>query len=380
MLADYLIAMVRRRPPEGAPVVVGSTPVVAFGEPGAAEVATLGINPSATEFLEDGRLLTGERRRLATLVSIGASELEELSDEQVGQVVSDCTHYFRWRPYKRWFDRLDSVLKAGLDVSYYDGSACHLDLVQWATQPVWGRIPDRAVRDRLLADGTPHLKAQLAHENVRLVLLNGRQVLDQVEAAGLADLVDVGRLPLGARSCSLYEGSGRGLRWLGWSANLQSSYGISREFLDRLTAWISASSGGSPAAVPSLASMSVGTIDEEGHLPRGLHLADRRELRDALERWISESSAETIGDVGKFGGKAWVSVDVGGHEVVLNADTKRAAVEWFLEASRPSPGRPWRVVANRRGRINKVLPDPHGSALPGWYAYLTTELEEEQTI
>jgi hypothetical protein len=73
-------------------------------------------------------------------------------------------------------------------------------------------------------------------------------------------------------------------------------------------------------------------------------------------------------------------VDVGGHEVVLNADTKRAAVEWFLEASRPSPGRPWRVVANRRGRINKVLPDPHGSALPGWYAYLTTELEEEQTI
>jgi hypothetical protein len=38
--------------------------VVAFGDPARVEVATLGINPSANEFLERGRLLTGAQRRL----------------------------------------------------------------------------------------------------------------------------------------------------------------------------------------------------------------------------------------------------------------------------------------------------------------------------
>ena len=64
---DYVVAMVRRSPPEQSSVAPGSTPVVAFGDPTRAEIATLGINPSAREFVEDGRLLTGDHRRLATL-------------------------------------------------------------------------------------------------------------------------------------------------------------------------------------------------------------------------------------------------------------------------------------------------------------------------
>lgn len=53
-------------------MVEGSTPVVAFGDPTLATVATLGINPSASEFLKDGALRTGAERRLATLESLGA--------------------------------------------------------------------------------------------------------------------------------------------------------------------------------------------------------------------------------------------------------------------------------------------------------------------
>jgi hypothetical protein len=86
---------------------------------------------------------------------------------------------------------LDKVLRTGLGVSYYDGSACHLDLVQWATDPVWGKIPSSAAREALLEDGVPHLRAQLTRENVRLVLLNGRQVIDQVTSLGLAELIDI---------------------------------------------------------------------------------------------------------------------------------------------------------------------------------------------
>jgi hypothetical protein len=40
-------------------------------------------------------------------------------------------------PYRRWFDPLDQALRAAFGVSYYAGTACHLDLVQWATTPVW---------------------------------------------------------------------------------------------------------------------------------------------------------------------------------------------------------------------------------------------------
>ena len=38
------------------------------------------------------------------------------------------------------------------------------------------------------------------------------------------------------------------------------------------------------------------------------------------------------------------------------------------------------VVANRRGRINRVLPGPDPEPLPGWYAYLTRPLLVEGMI
>jgi hypothetical protein len=65
---------------------------------------------------------------------------------------------------------------------------------------------------------------------------------------------------------------------------------------------------------------------------------------------------------------------------VLNADTKRSAVEAFVRTTALDPDRAWRVVPNRNGKINKVLPDPSGRPLSGWYAYLTRALETERTI
>jgi hypothetical protein len=191
-LPEDLVKMVRRVPPAGAPVVPGSTPVVAFGDPTRAEVATLGINPSRVEFTAGGLMLSGIDRRLATLDSLGARSLERLSDAQVVEVVGDCAAYFSRNPYRAWFDPLDELLRAGTGGSYYDGTACHLDLVQWATDPVWGRITDRTVRQALLDDGVPHLRVQLAYGNVRLVVLNGRQVVTQVQRTGLAALAQVG--------------------------------------------------------------------------------------------------------------------------------------------------------------------------------------------
>ena len=51
--------------------------------------------------------------------------------------------------------------------------ACHLDLAQWATDPVWGQLDD-AQRDALLKDGAPFLREQIrVSTNLRWILING---------------------------------------------------------------------------------------------------------------------------------------------------------------------------------------------------------------
>lgn len=369
---DHVTAMVRRSPPEECRVVPGSTPVVAFGDPTHAEVATLGINPSAREFVEDGRLLAGDHRRLATLDALGAVDCGDLTVGQVAAVVADCAAYFQRRPYRRWFDPLDTLLRAGTEASYYDGSACHLDLVQWATDPTWSKLP-HDVQHTLLDDGAPHLRAQLSHENVRLVALNGRRVLTHVDALGLADLTEVDQLPVGATTCRLYTGTGSGVRWVGWSTNLQSSWGISTVFKQRLGAWLA------DLCTPSEEAMKP-DLTVDGHLPQGLRVQSKAELIEVLQAWLGNSHAATIGDIGAFGGKPWIWVRIDDWTVALNADTKRAAVEAVVSDHRHDPNRPWRVVANSRGRINKVVPSPDGEPLPGWYAYLPEPLDAEETI
>ena len=71
------------------------------------------------------------------------------------KVLDDCNGYFQRNPYRRWFDQFHPVLTA-CGASYYDGSACHLDLVQWATDPA-RQAPQRA-QARLAEAGHPALR------------------------------------------------------------------------------------------------------------------------------------------------------------------------------------------------------------------------------
>jgi hypothetical protein len=83
------------------------------------------------------------------------------------------------RPYRRWFDRLEEQLQA-VGASYYDGSAAHLDLAHWATDPIWKELIPHE-REKLLEDGRSFLQWQLGRPHLRLVLLNGRAVLNHFE-------------------------------------------------------------------------------------------------------------------------------------------------------------------------------------------------------
>ena len=377
-MPGYLAAMVRRVPPADAAVVAGSTPVVSFGEPRRAVAATLGINPSTAEFIHHGQMLAGQRR-LATLDSLQAQQCDLLTESQIAQVIADCASYFGRQPYLRWFLPLDAVLRAGLGVSYFDASACHLDLVQWATSPVWSQIANPKIRQLLLDDGVPHLRAHLQRGTVRTVLLNGRTVVDQAERAGLVALVQAGTLPLPHTACSLYTGIADSVRYFGWSANLQGSHGVTAQFRSRLAAWIAAANVGlsSPGSHPRGVSAirdSGEARERDGFVPKGITVGGKQELALLLADWLDQSPAPTVGDVGSYGGKAWVWITLGSRRAHLNADTTRSAVRAYLDHVRShGAGANWHVVANRNGRINKVLFGPAGSDASGWYCYLSDD-------
>lgn len=130
---EYIAERVRRSVPEGCSVIPGSTPVVSFGNAETAWVATLGLNPSLREFTDArGNWLTGTKRRLATPECLGVTDLTQATDDQVAQVVADCYSYFQRSPFW-WFKALENLMQDTVASSFYDGTACHLDLVQLAT-------------------------------------------------------------------------------------------------------------------------------------------------------------------------------------------------------------------------------------------------------
>lgn len=183
MIPPYIEARIRRPPPDWAHVVPGSTPVVAFGDARTARVATLGLNPSRVEFLDKaGVLLQGDKRRLTTHASLGSPDLATASSDVVSNVLEDCNTYFQRRPYKKWFGKLETPILAACGASYCNGTACHLDLVQWATDPIWSNLPNTAQK-RLITEDSSFLISQIRNENIQFLLVNGKSVWDQLRAA-----------------------------------------------------------------------------------------------------------------------------------------------------------------------------------------------------
>lgn len=248
----YVAERIRRDAPGDCSVVPGTTPVVAFGPAHTARVATLGLNPSRIEFEVRGVELDGQRRRFETLRSLGIERLADAGDDAVAAVYARCNSYFSGNPYRRWFDRLEEVL-AGAGASYYDGTACHLDLSQWATDPTWGKLGPGA-RSRLVAQDADFLRQQLSSESIGLLLLNGRGVLN-VYRDILGGTFSSGEhiTPDTGASTWIHTGSVLGVPVVGWSVNLQSSFGVTKDLRRQLrervaelasTALAGASTGG----------------------------------------------------------------------------------------------------------------------------------------
>ncbi|MDX1944236.1 MAG: hypothetical protein SFU86_02435, partial [Pirellulaceae bacterium] len=127
------------------------------------------------------------------------------------------------------------ILKA-CGASFDDGSACHLDLVQWATAPTWGKLRPASTRKQLLAEDAAFLAEQLKNERLRLLLVNGMSVIRELRrtlAPNLDELEPIiGYAHVDTR---LFTGNVFDrVRVIGWSTNLQSSFGVTTELREEL--------------------------------------------------------------------------------------------------------------------------------------------------
>lgn len=240
-----------------AAVIKWGCPVPVFGNLWRSRVATLGLNPSNREFVDDsGNELEGASRRFPTLRSLGLESWCEVDVRHMRIILDSCRGYFASNPYDRWFRRLDYII-AGTETSFYDQDsvACHLDLIPYATELKWTELTTAQRRDLIVTAGDA-LGLLLRNAPVRVLILNGRSVVDHFESiAGVQLEREVMpqwslRRPSSFVDGIAYNGvveniSGVSLGYqlavFGFNHNLQSSFGVTREVVDSIRNWIAGS-------------------------------------------------------------------------------------------------------------------------------------------
>lgn len=237
-----------------AEAVTWACPVPFFGEITRSPVATVGINPSDREFVDSGgEELTGELRRLPTLVSMGLGRWSEASGDDLRHIVRSCERYFDGNPYRVWFDVLERMLNAG-GTSFYEGTrACHIDLVAYATSSKWGSLPG-PMRRRLIDQGCTTLAEVIRDSGIRVLVLNGRSVVSEFVGFAEAELdarpVPEWTLPRSSGpgvAGVAYEGTirsvggvdlDRNVLIIGYNHNLQSSFGVTSQVVQRIGEYV----------------------------------------------------------------------------------------------------------------------------------------------
>lgn len=236
-----LVDRIRRPAPEGCSVVPRSLPVTSHGDPGTARVATMTVNPSKLELTTPkGTWLEPEYRRVESLRSLGVDTASALTEDQVAAVVERCHGYFTANPHRPGFAALEQLLASIGAGSFYDGTACHLHLVQWVTNPVWSGLTP-VVRTQLIEADAAFLRWQLRTAHVERVLVNGSNALEWLVRAGIVaefetEQVDYHNAKGKAKTMTLSHAEVDGLRWSGWDIPAEDT--LSPEGRARRAEWL----------------------------------------------------------------------------------------------------------------------------------------------
>jgi len=257
MITELLILVERLNDPKlkKAEVITWACPIISFGNLSNSKIATLGINPSNKEFVdENGIELKGVKRRFHTLESLGLKKWSEADKSQIDLIEELCFDYFNRNPYDNWFKKLDYLI-SGTSMSYYfpSGEACHLDLIPFATSCKWTDLSSQQ-RSLLLLSSGDTFGLLLRHSPVRLLILNGQTVVDNFQkilniqlrkthmlgwtlprrgstgVAGYAYIGEIGQIA----GIELSQP----IAVLGYNHNIQSSFGVTSQVYTSIRSWI----------------------------------------------------------------------------------------------------------------------------------------------
>lgn len=231
------------------------SPIPVFGDLTVSRVATLGLNPSNLEFLDnEGNELDGERRRFHTLNSLKIKDWKSTNENHLSEIVDSCINYFSLNPYDRWFKSLDVILN-DLNVSYYseDRKACHLDIVPFATKSKWGALSGEQ-KYRLITSSGSSLASLIHVSPIQVLILNGASVVksffemssENFEKKEMPswDLSGGSRRKVKgfAYSGKIQKLQGRELNReiliLGFNHNIQSSFGVTNKVKKSIAKWV----------------------------------------------------------------------------------------------------------------------------------------------
>jgi len=102
-----------------------------------------------------------------------------------------------------------------------------------------------------------------------------------------------------------------------------------------------------------------------------LNIYNRKAFDDWLLNWYRNTNEKTVGDVGDFGQQAFLWVEENELKYRLNADTKREGVKGYLDLLDKNNGSiKWTVVANLKGKMNKIAFGDNEIKIRGFYLYL----------
>lgn len=235
-------------------VIPWASPVPVFGNISISKVATLGLNPSNLEFVDDtGIELDGLKRRFHTLKSLGINSWNDANTTHVELINTSCTNYFSGNPYDFWFKKLDKII-SGTGLSYYfpSGQACHLDLVPYATECKWSELTGQQ-RQELLNIGGDTLGSLIQNSPIEVLILNGQTVIDNFSkiSAVKFDKIQMNNWSLPRKIKNVYGYSyigwtnkigdislDREILILGYNHNIQSSYGVTTDIQNSIRSWV----------------------------------------------------------------------------------------------------------------------------------------------
>lgn len=239
-----------------ANIIPWGCPVPSFGDLIRSKVATVGLNPSNKEFVDNkGKELEGQNRRFQTLRSLGIDKWSDADDDHLNLIYDSCRNYFKRNPYDYWFKNLDNLI-SGTQSSYYNMTsmlACHIDLVPYATSCKWTELTTQQ-RSYLMGLASETIGISLLESSVQLLILNGKSVVDNLQIVTRTSFDQIEMLDwtlprksgLGVKGYA-YFGTineisgikfGRDITVLGFNHNIQSSFGVTKKIKNSIKDWI----------------------------------------------------------------------------------------------------------------------------------------------